>query len=153
VTPAIDVARAAGIMYKLHSYAHDPSSQSFGLEAAEKLGVLPERVFKTLLVESNRDMCMGLVPVSAQLNLKYMAKVFGKKKVAMADPKRVEKVTGYVVGGVSPLGQKRSLIAFMDESAILFETIFVSAGKRGLDVEVRATDLLVLLDAKLTNLI
>ncbi len=79
MTPAINVACTAGIMYKLHSYVHDPSSQSFGLEAADKLGVVPETVFKTLLVEANRNMCMGLVPVSAQLNLKSIAKAFGKK--------------------------------------------------------------------------
>ena len=141
MTPAIDVLTEAGIDYKLHSYSHDPANQSFGLEAATKLKVCPERVFKTLIAETDGYMCVGIIPVSAQLNLKRLAKAFGKKRLAMADSRRVERVTGYVVGGISPLGQKRELPAFMDISSELFKTIFVSAGRRGFDIEIRTFDL------------
>jgi Cys-tRNA(Pro)/Cys-tRNA(Cys) deacylase len=154
VTPAIDVLTEAGIDYKLHSYSHDSAAnQSFGLEAATKLKVCPERVFKTLIAETDGYMCVGIVPVSAQLNLKRLAKAFGKKRLAMADSRRVERVTGYVVGGISPLGQKRELPAFMDISSELFKTIFVSAGRRGLDIEIRTFDLQDLVKAELCRLI
>jgi Cys-tRNA(Pro)/Cys-tRNA(Cys) deacylase len=152
VTPAIDVLTEAGVDYKLHSYSHDRANQSFGLEAATKLKVDPERVFKTLIAEADGHMCVGIIPVSAQLNLKRLAKAFGKKRLAMADPKRVERVTGYVVGGISPLGQKRELSAFMDTSSELFKTIFVSAGRRGLDIEIRTSDLQGLIKAELCHL-
>jgi Cys-tRNA(Pro)/Cys-tRNA(Cys) deacylase len=122
------------------------------LEAATKLKVGPERVFKTLIAEADGYMCVGIIPVSAQLNLKRLAKAFGKKRLAMADPKRVERVTGYVVGGISPLGQKRELSAFMDTSSELFKTIFVSAGRRGLDIEIRTSDLQGLIKAELCHL-
>ena len=131
----------------------DPANQSFGLEAATKLKVCPERVFKTLIAETDGYMCVGIVPVSAQLNLKRLAKAFGKKRLAMADSRRVERVTGYVVGGISPLGQKRELPAFMDISSELFKTIFVSAGRRGLDIEIRTFDLQDLVKAELCRLI
>ena len=153
MTPAIDVLTEAGIDYKLHSYSHDPANQSFGLEAATKLKVCPERVFKTLIAETDGYMCVGIIPVSAQLNLKRLAKAFGKKRLAMADSRRVERVTGYVVGGISPLGQKRELPAFMDMSSELFKTIFVSAGRRGLDIEIRTFDLQDLIKAELCRLI
>ena len=153
MTPAIDVLTEAGIDYKLHSYSHDPANQSFGLEAATKLKVCPERVFKTLIAETDGYMCVGIIPVSAQLNLKRLAKAFGKKRLAMADSRRVERVTGYVVGGISPLGQKRELPAFMDISSELFKTIFVSAGRRGLDIEIRTFDLQDLVKAELCRLI
>jgi Cys-tRNA(Pro)/Cys-tRNA(Cys) deacylase len=153
VTPAIDVLTKAGIDYKLHSYSHDPANQSFGLEAATKLKVCPERVFKTLIAETDGYMCVGIIPVSAQLNLKRLAKAFGKKRLAMADSRRVERVTGYVVGGISPLGQKRELPAFMDISSELFKTIFVSAGRRGFDIEIRTFDLQDLIKAELCRLI
>lgn len=153
MTPAVDVLNAAGVDYKLCSYKHDRASESYGLEAATKLGVSPERVFKTLIVESGKVVCMGLVPVCTKLNLKHIAKASGEKKMFMVDPSRAEKVTGYVVGGVSPLGQRRILPAFLDISSTLFETIFVSAGKRGLDIEIEAGDLQVLLGAKVCHLI
>ena len=153
MTPAIDVLTEAGIDYKLHSYSHDRSYRSFGLEAATKLKVCPERVFKTLIAETDGYMCVGIIPVSAQLNLKRLAKAFGKKRLAMADSRRVERVTGYVVGGISPLGQKRELPAFMDISSELFKTIFVSAGRRGLDIEIRTFDLQDLIKAELCRLI
>lgn len=153
MTPAIDVLTEAGIDYKLHSYSHDRSYQSFGLEAATKLKVCPERVFKTLIAETDGYMCVGIIPVSAQLNLKRLAKAFRKKRLAMADSRRVERVTGYVVGGISPLGQKRELPAFMDISSELFKTIFVSAGRRGLDIEIRTFDLQDLVKAELCRLI
>ena len=154
MTPAIDVLTEAGIDYKLHSYSHDSAAnQSFGLEAATKLKVCPERVFKTLIAETDGYMCVGIIPVSAQLNLKRLAKAFGKKRLAMADSRRVERVTGYVVGGISPLGQKRELPAFMDISSELFKTIFVSAGRRGLDIEIGTFDLQDLIKAELCRLI
>jgi Cys-tRNA(Pro)/Cys-tRNA(Cys) deacylase len=123
------------------------------LEAATKLKACPERVFKTLIAETGGCMCVGIIPVSAQLNLKRLAKAFGKKRLAMADSRRVERVTGYVVGGISPLGQKRELSTFLDTSSELFETIFVSAGRRGLDIEIRTSDLQGLIKAKLCHLI
>jgi Cys-tRNA(Pro)/Cys-tRNA(Cys) deacylase len=153
VTPAVDVLTEAGVDFELHSYSHDRANQSFGLEAATKLKVRPERVFKTLIAETDGYMCVGIIPVSAQLNLKRLAKAFGKKRLAMADPKRVERVTGYVVGGISPLGQKRDLSAFMDTSSEPFKTIFVSAGRRGLDIEIRPSDLQRLIRAQLCALI
>ena len=153
MTPAIDVLTEAGIDYELHSYSHDRANQSFGLEAATKLKACPERVFKTLIAETGGCMCVGIIPVSAQLNLKRLAKAFGKKRLAMADSRRVERVTGYVVGGISPLGQKRELPAFMDISSELFKTIFVSAGRRGLDIEIRTFDLQDLVKAELCRLI
>ena len=153
MTPAIDVLTEAGIDYELHSYSHDRANQSFGLEAATKLKACPERVFKTLIAETGGCMCVGIIPVSAQLNLKRLAKAFGKKRLAMADSRRVERVTGYVVGGISPLGQKRELSTFLDTSSELFETIFVSAGRRGLDIEIRTSDLQGLIKAKLCHLI
>lgn len=147
MTPAIDAAKKAGITFTIHEYEHDPAAESFGMEAAEKLGVAPERVFKTLVATTGgKDLFVAIVPVVCQLDLKLLAKAIGAKKAAMADPKVVERVTGYVVGGVSPLGQKKPLPTVIDAEAEALATMHVSAGRRGLEIELAPADL-----AKLTN--
>jgi len=150
VTPAIKAARAAGIVFTEHTYRHDPGATGYGLEAAEALGLDPRRVFKTLLVALNGDprrLAVAIVPVSGQLDLKAMAGACGAKKAEMADPVQAERVTGYVVGGISPLGQRRRLPTVLDASAVPFDTIFVSGGRRGLDIEIAPSDLLRLCQA------
>lgn len=146
MTPAIKAAEKAKIPFRVHEYSHDPNADSYGLEAAEALGVEPARVFKTLLVElaGSGDLAVGIVPVDAQLDLKAIAAAAGVKKCRMADPAMAERVTGYVVGGISPLGQKKQLRTFLDRSASGFESINVSAGRRGLEIELAAGDLLKL---------
>jgi Cys-tRNA(Pro)/Cys-tRNA(Cys) deacylase len=141
MTPAIHAAKRAKIAYAIHEYEHDPSADSYGLEAAEKLGLDPARVFKTLVVAAGPELVVAVLPVACQLNFKRLAKAVGAKKTAMADVRQVERVTGYVVGGVSPLGQKKPLPTVIDESALDQDTIFVSAGRRGLDVELSPRDL------------
>lgn len=141
MTPAINAAKKAKIKYEIHEYAHDPSAGSYGLEAADKLGVAPERVFKTLVAGSGRDMVVAILPVTMQLDLKLLAKAVGVKKIGMAEIAAVERTTGYVVGGVSPLGQKKRLKTVIDASAEGLETMFVSAGRRGLEIELSPQDL------------
>ena len=155
MTPAIEAAREAGVDIKLHEYQHDPANTRYGLEAAEALGLDPARVFKTLLVSLNGDrrrLAVAVVPVTGQLDLKAMARACGAKRVEMADPAQAERTTGYVVGGISPLGQKKSLRTVIDQSAETFATIFVSAGRRGLEIELSAQDLCRLLDARFASL-
>jgi len=145
MTPAIQIARQAGIKHRIHEYSHDPTHPSFGLEASEKLGVAPEQVFKTLVVVlDTRELAVGIVPVSSKLNLKAIAKAARAKKAAMADAGVVERSTGYVLGGVSPLGQKKHLRTFIDSSAEPLTGMFVSAGRRGLELELAPADLLML---------
>ena len=132
----------AGIRYAVRAYEHDPAAASYGTEAAKALGVAQARVFKTLLVQSERELAVGIVPVDGQLDLKAMAAALGRKRVAMADVATAERVTGYVVGGISPIGQKRSLETVLDESAQQHDTILVSGGRRGLDLELAPADLL-----------
>lgn len=145
MTPAINLAQKSGITFVVHEYQHDPTAESYGEEAALKLGLDPARVFKTLVVSlGGKKLAVAVVPVARKLDLKLMAKVLGVKKVEMADKGDVERVTGYVVGGVSPLGQKKPLPTVLDESACAFETIFVSAGRRGLEIELSAADLCAL---------
>lgn len=154
MTPCIQLLKKTKTDYTLHQYEHDSSCNSYGEEAAQKLGVMQERVFKTLVVLSDKnEFVVGIVPVSSKLSMKSIAKAVGAKKVAMADAHDVEKITGYVLGGVSPLGQKKRLKTVIDESAKEFETIFVSAGKRGLDVELCAKDLKSLLNAKFEKIV
>lgn len=147
MTPAIKLLKKQKIPHTIHEYKHDSSVHSYGEEAAQKMGVDPKSVFKTLVVQSDKMMAVGIVPVISTLNLKSMAKALGVKKVAMADPKNVENTTGYILGGVSPLGQKKRLKTVIDQSAFEYESIFVSAGKRGLEVEVDPKDLEKLLQA------
>lgn len=143
-TPATVALDRAGVAYVVRSYDHDPSAPSYGLEAAQALGVAPERVFKTLLVESERGLGVGIVPVDALLDLKAIAAALGVKKVAMADPAAAERSTGYVVGGISPIGQRKTLPTVLEESALGFDTVLVSGGKRGLDLELAPHDLIAL---------
>lgn len=153
MTPAIALLRKKKIAHAVHQYEHDPAAESYGLEAAEKLGIEPARMFKTLVVKLDKGgLAVGIVPVSSMLNLKRMAKACGARKAAMAPPPEVERATGYVLGGVSPLGQKKRLQTMIDASADRFETVFVSAGKRGMDVELAPGDLRSLLGARLSDL-
>ena len=149
MTPAIDLLTKNKIQFVLHEYEHDPDAESYGMEAAEKLGFDPLRVFKTLVVSDDRqNLFVGMVPVAKQLNLKKLAAALKVKKVTMADKKLVERVSGYVVGGVSPLGQKKRLKTIVDHGAADFSTIYISGGKRGLDIELGVEDLLALLNAR-----
>lgn len=142
MTPAIIMAEKANIEFSIHEYEHEASAESYGVEAAEKMGVAPERVFKTL-VASTGDKTFGvaIVPVTGQLNLKSFARALSVKRAEMADPVDVERITGYVLGGVSPLGQKKRLATVIDASAQGFDTVFVSAGRRGLEIELAPGDL------------
>lgn len=140
-TPATVALIAAGIAFTEHAYAHDPSAASFGLEAAEALGVDAERVFKTLLAEVDGRLVVGVVPVTGMLDLKALAAVVGGKKAVMADPSVAERRTGYVVGGISPIGQKTAHPTVLDETVELWDTVFVSGGRRGLDLELAPADL------------
>ncbi len=149
MTPSIRLLKKHNITYKIHQYEHDSSCASFGDEAVQKLNLKKEQVFKTLVVMTNtQEFAVAVVPVSHQLSFKAMAKALGAKKVAMADAKDVEKITGYILGGVSPLGQKKRLKTIIDLGAKTFKTIFVSGGKRGLDIELSPYDLQKLLDIK-----
>jgi Cys-tRNA(Pro)/Cys-tRNA(Cys) deacylase len=141
-TPATVALTRAGIPFTAHAYEHDPRAAAYGLEAAEKLGVDPDRVFKTLLANVDGALAVGVVPVAMQLDLKALAQALGGKRAEMADPALAERRTGYVVGGISPIGQRAALPTVLDESAILAETILVSGGRRGLDVELAPDDLL-----------
>ncbi|KWW99830.1 Cys-tRNA(Pro) deacylase [Carbonactinospora thermoautotrophica] len=146
-TPATVVLTKAGVPFTLHSYEHDPNTPSYGLEAADALGLPPERVFKTLIARVDGKLTVGVVPVDRHLDLKALAAATGGKKATMTDPAEAERATGYVVGGISPLGQRRRLPTVVDESALGFETVYVSAGRRGLDVELAPADLVKLTDA------
>lgn len=141
-TPATVALTALGIPFTAHPYEHDPSAPSFGLEAAEALGVEPDRVFKTLLADTDQGLVVGVVPVTGMLDLKALAAAVGAKRAAMADPAVAERRTGYVVGGISPIGQKTRHVTVVDETAQLFDTVFVSGGKRGFDIELAPADLL-----------
>jgi Cys-tRNA(Pro)/Cys-tRNA(Cys) deacylase len=153
MTPGINVAIKAKVAHTVHEYAHDPASESYGLEAAEKLGVPEARVFKTLVVSlDGRELAVSVVPVSSMLGMKQIARAAGAKKAAMAAPADVERATGYVLGGVSPLGQKRRLKTFIDVSAADFPTIFVSAGRRGLEIELTPHDLKALTSASFADI-
>lgn len=142
MTPAIDALKKANIAYQLHQYIHDKSNESFGLEAAEKLGVPPAQVFKTLVVCINScELAVAIVPVAKMLSMKLVAKACGAKKADMAKPLDVERSTGYVLGGVSPLGQRKRLKTVIHCSALEHPSIYISGGKRGLEIELSAQDL------------
>jgi Cys-tRNA(Pro)/Cys-tRNA(Cys) deacylase len=142
-TPAVAAAERAGIDFTLHEYAHDPAAGSYGLEAAEKLGVDPARVFKTLVVSVDGALEVACVPVAAQLDLKALG-----KRAQMADRTQAERTTGYVTGGISPIGQRRRLPTHLDASAREHERIMVSAGRRGLQIELSPDDFVGLTDAR-----
>ncbi|WP_417584818.1 Cys-tRNA(Pro) deacylase [Nitrincola sp.] len=148
MTPAIDLARKSGVEHQVLSYTHDPQATSYGNEAVEKLNLPADRVFKTLVVSlDGKQLAVAVLPVSSMLNLKLMAKALGGKKAEMADKAQVEKVTGYVLGGVSPLGQKKRLKTVIDESACRFDVMYVSAGRRGLEITISPDDLSALTGA------
>lgn len=132
----------AGVRFTLHPYDHDPAAPSYGREAAEALGVTPDRVFKTLVADVDGTLTAAVVPVSGRLDLKALATAVGGKRAGMADPARAERTTGYVLGGISPLGQRTRLPTVVDASALGFPTVLVSAGRRGLDLELGIDDLL-----------
>ena len=139
MTPALDLLKKVRAEHRIHSYEHDPKTASYGLEAAEKLGLEPAQVFKTLLASSEKgELLVAVVPVVGSLDLKALAHAAGVKKCEMADPAAAQRSTGYLLGGISPLGQKKRLRTFIDESAQQFDTIHVSAGRRGLEVELAA---------------
>ena len=136
MTPAITLLEKQNIAHIIHQYTHQSGAESYGLEAAEKLNLNASQVFKTLVVSSSDgELFVAIVPVTGKLNLKNMAKAAKVRKVQMAQPDAVERSTGYVLGGVSPFGQKKRLKTVIDETALKFETIFVSAGRRGLEIE------------------
>ena len=144
-TPAIQVVVAAGLRHVVHEYEHDPSVTSYGAEAAAALGFDPSLIHKTLMVDverhGKRELVVAVVPVNSQLDLKALATAVDGKRAEMAAPAAAERSSGYVVGGISPLGQRKPLLTVIDEDAILHETIHVSAGRRGLEIELAAEDL------------
>jgi Cys-tRNA(Pro)/Cys-tRNA(Cys) deacylase len=147
-TPAVVALRRAGVAYTLHPYDHDASVRAYGMEAADALGIPPEVICKTLLGQADDGLCVAVVPVSATLDLKALAAELGQKRIRMADPADAERATGYVVGGISPLGARRRLPTVVDESALRHTTIYVSGGRRGLQVALAPSDLIRLCDAK-----
>ncbi|MDQ2875541.1 MAG: Cys-tRNA(Pro) deacylase [Actinomycetota bacterium] len=140
-TRATDLLARLKIAFTVHSYEHDPRGGAYGLEAAAALGVPPERVFKTLIAEVDERLTVAVVPVAGTLDLKALAGAAGGKRARMADPAAAERATGYVTGGISPLGQRRALPAVLDATARDFDTILVSAGQRGLEIEIAPADL------------
>jgi Cys-tRNA(Pro)/Cys-tRNA(Cys) deacylase len=146
-TPATAVLIAAGVPFVLHPYMHDPSAASYGTEAAEVLGIDPARVFKTLVVEVEGRLAVAVVPVSGSLDLKAFAAALDAKKASMADPRAAQRRTGYVLGGISPLGQRQPSPTVIDGSALALEAMLVSGGRRGLDIELAPADLIRLTSA------
>jgi Cys-tRNA(Pro)/Cys-tRNA(Cys) deacylase len=146
-TPATLLLARSGASHQLHEYRHDPHAESYGQEAATALGVEADRVFKTLVATVDGRPWVAVVPVTGQVSLKLLAGVARGKKADMAAPELAERMTGYVVGGISPLGQRKTLPTVIDETAELFDTIFVSGGRRGLEIEIAAADLATLTGA------
>jgi Cys-tRNA(Pro)/Cys-tRNA(Cys) deacylase len=146
-TPATTAARRAGIAFAVHEYEHDPSAGSYGMEAAEALDVDPARVFKTLIADLDGTLSVCIVPVDGELDLRSLG-----KRARLADTVKAERTTGYVAGGISPLGQRRTLPTLVDESALDHETVFVSAGRRGLEIELAPRDLVALTNARVCAL-
>lgn len=149
MTPAIALLKKQKVTHQVVTYDHDPQAESYGLEAAEKLGVPAENIFKTLLVTNDKkELFVGIVPVLKKLDLKEIAHAVGAKKVEMANPDVAQRVTGYLVGGISPLGQKKRLVTVIDDSAEKLDIIYVSGGRRGLDIALAPKDLAELLKAQ-----
>jgi Cys-tRNA(Pro)/Cys-tRNA(Cys) deacylase len=146
-TPATVALGAAGIPFTAHSYEHDPANTNYGLEAADALGLDPDRVFKTLLADVDGALVVGIVPVTGKLDLKALAAAAGGKKAEMADPVVAQRRTGYVLGGISPIGQKNAHTTVLDETAELYDTVYVSGGRRGFDIELAPADLVRITNA------
>jgi Cys-tRNA(Pro)/Cys-tRNA(Cys) deacylase len=140
-TPAVKALEKLGIEHRTHSYEHDPAARSYGQEAADAMGIDPARVFKTLVATANGALVVAVVPVTGELDLKSLASALGAKRAEMADGAVAERATGYVLGGISPIGQKRRLATVVDDSARPFDTVFVSGGRRGFEIELRPDDL------------
>ena len=151
-TPATVALTAAAIPFTEHAYTHDPANTNFGMEAAEVLGVEPDRVFKTLLADVDGSLTVAIVPVTGKLDLKRLAAAVGGKRAAMADPAVAERRTGYVVGGISPIGQKTAHRTVLDETAELWDTVYVSGGRRGFDIELAPADLVRATGATLADI-
>ncbi|MCP3817328.1 Cys-tRNA(Pro) deacylase [Streptomyces sp. A3M-1-3] len=148
-TPATVALTTAGTDFTVHAYEHDPAAASYGEEAAEALGVCPDQVFKTLIADVDGELTVAVVPVSGSLDLKALAAAVGGKRAAMADPAAAERTTGYVRGGISPLGQRKKLRTVLDTSATTHATVCVSAGRRGLEIELPPSALAALTNATL----
>ena len=148
MTPAYKILKSNKINFSLHEYEHDLANKNFGLEAAQKLNLKVEEVFKTLLVTDDKSYFVAILPVNHQLSLKKLASALGCKKLHMADPKEAERLTGYLVGGISPLGQKKRLNTIIDATAEKLLKIYISGGKRGLDIGLSPSDLAKLLNAR-----
>ncbi|MFF1871872.1 Cys-tRNA(Pro) deacylase [Streptomyces sp. CB03911] len=146
-TPATVALESAGVPFTVHAYEHDPAAATYGGEAAELLGVPADRVFKTLVADVDGTLTVGVVPVSGKLDLKALAAAVGGKRAAMADPAAAERSSGYVLGGISPLGQRRPLRTVLDDTVLAHPTVYVSAGRRGLEVELAPADLVALTKA------
>ncbi|MBV7309119.1 Cys-tRNA(Pro) deacylase [Acinetobacter sp. CWB-G5] len=153
MTPATKLLKANKIDFSIHEYEHDANAKSFGLEAAEKLNLRVEEVFKTLLVTDEKNYFVAILPVHHQLNLKKVAQAVGAKKLKMSDPKDAERLTGYLVGGISPVGQKKRLKTVIDQSAVQLEKLYVSGGKRGLDIGLKPRDLAKVLSATFADVL
>ena len=150
-TPATTLLTRQKVTHRVHAYDHDPKAPSYGAEAAAALDIEPARCFKTLVADADGALTVAVVPVSGSLDLKALARAVGAKRAAMADPALAERTTGYVVGGISPLGQRKRLPTVVDESALDFATVFVSAGRRGLDIELAPSDLVALTGATVSR--
>jgi Cys-tRNA(Pro)/Cys-tRNA(Cys) deacylase len=147
VTPAVVVLEAAGIAHSVHGYDRGDDLHYFAREAADSLGLDHDQVFKTLVVVADDELVVAIVPVSCQLSLKRIASAVGAKRAAMCDPAVAERSSGYIVGGISPIGQRKRLRTVIDESAELFDTVYVSGGKRGMDIGLAPSDLIAVVDA------
>ncbi|OTG88940.1 Cys-tRNA(Pro) deacylase [Acinetobacter sp. ANC 3813] len=153
MTPACKLLKTQKIEFSIHEYEHDPDAKSFGLEAAEKLGLQVAEVFKTLMVTDEKNYFVAVLPVNHQLSLKKVASAFGCKKLKMADPKDAERLTGYLVGGISPVGQKKRLKTVICISSKQLDRMYVSGGKRGLDIGLKPQDLADVLGAQFADII
>lgn len=153
MTPACKALQKLKIEFSIHEYQHDPSAKNFGLEAAEKLSLSVHEVFKTLLVTDDKNYYVAILPVNCQLNLKKVASVLKCKKLHMADPKDAERLTGYIVGGISPFGQKKRLATVVDQTANTLSAMYVSGGRRGFDIGVAPVAMQTVLNAQFADIV